>query len=81
MLIVAVVPDHQQARILGPAPLLGRAVRGETGAAPEPPPWRAVVTLPRPGGAALAAWLHAAAAARSARREPAVRVQVDPEDL
>jgi primosomal protein N' (replication factor Y) len=43
---------------------------------------RMLARCPREEGAALAAALHAAAAVRSARREPgAVRVQVDPRDV
>ena len=43
---------------------------------------RALIRVPRPGARALAAALHAAQAARSARKEPGmVRLQLDPAEL
>lgn len=42
---------------------------------------RMVLRVPSAQGAALARALHDAAAVRSARREPAVRIQIDPRDL
>ncbi|WP_425428099.1 primosome assembly protein PriA [Allonocardiopsis opalescens] len=70
------------AEVLGPvalpqdAPALGRP-----GGAPDGVPERALVRVPHAAGAALAAAVKAAVAARSARGEPPVRVQVDPSEL
>ncbi len=69
---VAALLDHAvlpaSAEVLGPVP----TADGE----------RMLVRTPRADGAALAAALHAAAAVRSARKEPgAVRIQVDPAAL
>jgi primosomal protein N' (replication factor Y) len=62
--------------VLGPVP----ADRGATRA--EAPAVRALVRAPRDQGAALARALHAAQAARSARKEAGtVRVQLDPAEV
>jgi len=62
--------------VLGPVPADRRAARDET------PAVRALVRAPRDQGAALARALHAAQAARSARKEAgAVRVQLDPAEV
>ena len=65
-----------QIEILGPVPL------PETGPGPDEEHVRAIARLARDRGSELTAALIAAAAARSARKEPGpVRVQVDPTDL
>jgi primosomal protein N' (replication factor Y) (superfamily II helicase) len=62
--------------VLGPVPADRAAPHEETGAV------RALVRAPRDQGAALARALHAAQAARSARKEAgAVRVQLDPAEV
>lgn len=62
--------------VLGPVPADRGAARAETGTV------RALVRAPRDQGAALARALHAAQAARSARKEAgAVRVQLDPAEV
>jgi primosomal protein N' (replication factor Y) (superfamily II helicase) len=62
--------------VLGPVPAGGAAAREETGAV------RALVRAPRDQGTELARALHAAMAARSARKEGgAVRVQLDPAEV
>jgi primosomal protein N' (replication factor Y) (superfamily II helicase) len=62
--------------VLGPVPADRGAARDET------PAVRALVRAPRDQGAALARALHAAQAARSARKEAgAVRVQLDPAEV
>ena len=64
--------------VLGPVPADRGAARGETQAGTV----RALVRAPRDQGAALARALHAAQAARSARKEAgAVRVQLDPAEV
>jgi primosomal protein N' (replication factor Y) len=66
------------AEVLGPVPALGRLPGGPQGAPLE----RMLVRVPRQHGAALAAALKAAMAARSARKAPgAVKVEVDPASL
>jgi primosomal protein N' (replication factor Y) (superfamily II helicase) len=89
------LPDR--AEILGPVPAepsradlnradlnradLNRA--GPDGAEPDPDPAeRALIRTPRPDGLALARALHAAQAARSARKDGGtVRVQLDPAEV
>ena len=75
------LPDR--AEILGPIPaeILGPA--GPNGAEPDPEPAeRALIRIPRTDGLALARALHAAQAARSARKDGApVRVQLDPAEV
>jgi primosomal protein N' (replication factor Y) (superfamily II helicase) len=62
--------------VLGPVPADRGAARDET------PAVRALVRAPRDQGAALARALHAAQAARSARKEAGtVRVQLDPAEV
>ena len=77
----AALPDR--AEILGPIPaeILGPA--GPNGAEPDPEPAeRALIRIPRTDGLALARALHAAQAARSARKDGApVRVQLDPAEV
>jgi primosomal protein N' (replication factor Y) (superfamily II helicase) len=77
----AALPDR--AEILGPIPaeILGPA--GPNGAEPGPEPAeRALIRIPRTDGLALARALHAAQAARSARKDGApVRVQLDPAEV
>ncbi|MGK5499861.1 primosomal protein N' [Streptomyces sp. URMC 125] len=74
-----------EAEVLGPVPLppaeAGRPRR--PGSAPAGERWgRALVRVPPGGGAALAAALRTARAARLARRGSApVRVRIDPEDI
>ncbi|WP_421741942.1 primosomal protein N' [Cellulomonas sp.] len=68
--------DLPDAEILGPVPV-GAAEPGAL-----EPDVRALVRVPRPGGAALARALAASLAVRSARREGGtVRVQLDPAEL
>jgi primosomal protein N' (replication factor Y) (superfamily II helicase) len=60
------------------AELIGPTVCGEPGQDRV----QALIRIPRPGGLALAAALHAAMAARTARKDAGqVRVQLDPPDL
>jgi primosomal protein N' (replication factor Y) len=62
-----------RAEVLGPVPL---------GAADPPEESRTLIRIPRPDGLALARALHAAQAARSARKDgAAVRVQLDPAEV
>jgi primosomal protein N' (replication factor Y) (superfamily II helicase) len=64
-----------QAEVLGPVP----AGTGQTGAEPQE---RTIIRVPRAEGLALARALHAAQAARSARKDgAAVRVQLDPAEV
>ena len=65
------------AEVLGPVPV------EPNGAEPDPEPQeRALIRIPRTGGLALARALHAAQAARSARKDgAAVRVQLDPAEV
>jgi primosomal protein N' (replication factor Y) len=59
-----------------------RADGGPGHGEPAGQPVRALIRVPRPGGAALAAALHAAQAIRSARKDSgAVRLQLDPAEL
>jgi primosomal protein N' (replication factor Y) len=69
------LPDR--AEILGPVPA------EPNGAEPDPePPERALIRIPRADGLVLARALHAAQAARSARKDgAAVRVQLDPAEV
>jgi primosomal protein N' (replication factor Y) len=71
----AALPDR--AEILGPIPAEAN------GAEPDPEPAeRALIRIPRTDGLALARALHAAQAARSARKDGApVRVQLDPAEV
>jgi primosomal protein N' (replication factor Y) len=71
----AALPDR--AEILGPIPA------EPNGAEPDPEPAeRALIRIPRTDGLALARALHAAQAARSARKDGApVRVQLDPGEV
>jgi len=71
----AALPDR--AEILGPIPA------EPNGAEPDPEPAeRALIRIPRTDGLALARALHAAQAARSARKDGApVRVQLDPAEV
>jgi primosomal protein N' (replication factor Y) (superfamily II helicase) len=63
-----------QAEVLGPVP-------AETGQAGPEPQERTLIRVPRTDGLALARALHAAQAARSARKDGAVRVQLDPAEV
>ncbi len=69
----------------GPVPLEpaepGRPHPGRTDPGSDEELWRAVVRVPPAGAGELAHRLAAVAAARSARREGVVRIQVDPRDL
>jgi primosomal protein N' (replication factor Y) len=76
------LPDR--AEILGPVP--AEPGRVANGAEPDPEPQeRALIRIPRADGLALARALHAAQAARSARKDGAgpnfVRVQLDPAEV
>lgn len=69
-----------EAEVLGPVAV--RADGGPGHGEPAGQPVRALIRVPRPGGAALAAALHAAQAIRSARKDSgAVRLQLDPAEL
>jgi primosomal protein N' (replication factor Y) len=70
-----------RAEILGPVP--AAPDRPPNGAEPDPEPQeRALIRIPRADGLALARALHAAQAARSARKDgAAVRVQLDPAEV
>jgi primosomal protein N' (replication factor Y) (superfamily II helicase) len=74
---VASVALPDQAEILGPVPA------EPNGAEPDPEPAeRALIRIPRTDGLVLARALHAAQAARSARKDgAAVRVQLDPAEV
>jgi primosomal protein N' (replication factor Y) len=66
--------------VLGPVPADRGAARDEARSGPDRV--RALVRAPRDEGAALARALHAAQAARSARKDAGpVRVQLDPAEL
>jgi len=67
----AILPASSE--VLGPVATTARA--GETEAV------RALIRAPRAEAAQLAAELHAAQGARSARKLPTVRVRVDPVDI
>ncbi|HEV2253716.1 MAG TPA: primosome assembly protein PriA, partial [Streptosporangiaceae bacterium] len=77
----AALPDR--AEILGPIPAELGGPAEPDGAAPDPEPAeRALIRIPRTDGLALARALHAAQAARSARKDGApVRVQLDPAEV
>ncbi len=77
----AALPDR--AEILGPVPVEIPGPAGPNGAEPDPEPAeRALIRIPRTDGLALARALHAAQAARSARKDgAAVRVQLDPAEV
>jgi len=77
----AALPDR--AEILGPIPAEIGGPTGPNGAEPDPEPAeRALIRIPRTDGLALARALHAAQAARSARKDGApVRVQLDPAEV
>jgi primosomal protein N' (replication factor Y) (superfamily II helicase) len=77
----AALPDR--AEILGPIPAEIGGPTGPNGAEPDPEPAeRALIRIPRTDGLALARALHAALAARSARKDGApVRVQLDPAEV
>jgi primosomal protein N' (replication factor Y) len=93
--VLGPVPHELRQRSSGPRHDAAQGSRGgahrETGRRPAAPaatldggeePVRAILRAPRPARAELARALHAAAAVRSARREPgAVRVMLDPDDL
>ena len=70
-----------RAEVLGPVP--AEPGPSSNGAEPDPEPQeRALIRIPRTDGLALARALHAAQAARSARKEgAAVRVQLDPAEV
>ena len=71
----AALPDR--AEILGPVPAEPNGARPDT-----EPAERALIRIPRTDGLALARALHAAQAARSARKDgAAVRVQLDPAEV
>jgi primosomal protein N' (replication factor Y) len=74
---VASVALPDRAEILGPVPA------EPNGAEPDPEPAeRALIRIPRTDGLVLARALHAAQAARSARKDgAAVRVQLDPAEV
>ena len=75
------------AEVLGPVvvPPAGSAGRRSTtagrGAGPAEPESRVVVRVPRAAGAALSRALLEVQGVRAARKQPAVRVQVDPWSL
>jgi primosomal protein N' (replication factor Y) len=75
--LLGCVPDAgQRLEVLGPVPV------ERAGPAGEPERVRALVRVPRADGLTLAKALHAAQAARSARKEGGgVRVQLDPAEL
>ena len=78
--LVASAALPARAEILGPVPA------EPNGAGPDPDPQqRALIRIPRTDGLALARALHAAQAARSARKDGAgpraVRVQLDPAEV
>jgi primosomal protein N' (replication factor Y) len=75
--LLACVPDvTARLEVLGPVPVEQPALAGE------PERVRALLRVPRADGLALARALHAAQAARSARKEGGgVRVQLDPAEL
>jgi primosomal protein N' (replication factor Y) len=77
----AALPDR--AEVLGPVPVEIPGPAGPNGAEPDPEPAeRALIRIPRTDGLALARALHAAQAARSARKDgAAVRVQLDPAEV
>ena len=77
----AALPDR--AEILGPIPAEISGPAGPNGAEPDAEPAeRALIRIPRTDGLALARALHAAQAARSARKDGApVRVQLDPAEV
>jgi primosomal protein N' (replication factor Y) len=77
----AALPDR--AEILGPIPAEIGGPAGPNTAEPDADPAeRALIRIPRTGGLALARALHAAQAARSARKDGApVRVQLDPAEV
>ncbi len=70
-----------RAEVLGPVP--AEPGLSLNGAEPDPEPYeRALIRIPRTDGLALARALHAAQAARSARKDgAAVRVQLDPAEV
>ncbi len=73
-----------QAEVLGPVPVETVAARqaGQDPAVPAEPQERALIRIGRRDGLALARVLHAAQAARSARKDAgAVRVQLDPGEV
>jgi primosomal protein N' (replication factor Y) len=73
-----------QAEVLGPVPVETVAARqaGQDPAVPAEPQERALIRIGRRDGLALARALHAAQAARSARKDGgAVRVQLDPGEV
>ena len=68
------------AEVLGPVPLAAEGNPDHPDQAGEQV--RALIRLPRAGGSALAAALHAAQAVRSAHKDPgSVRLQLDPAEL
>jgi primosomal protein N' (replication factor Y) len=70
------LPEHTE--VLGPVPVVGPgAAAGEPGEAAV----RLVLRVPRRDGHALSAALAEAQRVRSARKRPAVRVEVDPATL
>jgi primosomal protein N' (replication factor Y) len=75
------LPDR--AEVLGPVPVEIPGPVGPNGAESDPEPAeRALIRIPRTDGLALARALHAAQAARSARKDgAAVRVQLDPAEV
>jgi primosomal protein N' (replication factor Y) (superfamily II helicase) len=77
----AALPDR--AEILGPIPAEIGGPAGPNGTGPDAEPAeRALIRIPRTDGLALARALHAAQAARSARKDGApVRVQLDPAEV
>ncbi len=77
----AALPDR--AEILGPIPAEISGPAGPNAAEPDAEPAeRALIRIPRTDGLALARALHAAQAARSARKDGApVRVQLDPAEV
>jgi primosomal protein N' (replication factor Y) len=73
-----------QAEVLGPVPVETVAARqaGQDPAVPAEPQERALIRIGRRDGLALARALHAAQAARSARKDGgAIRVQLDPGEV
>ncbi len=72
-----------QAEVLGPVPVPTIPARhtDQDPAAPAEPQERALIRVGRRDGLALARALHAAQAARSARKDGVVRVQLDPAEV
>ncbi len=83
--LLAAVPEPAHGHrldVLGPVPVDSPGPGGDRGTPPGETQVRALLRVPRADGPALARVLHAAQAARSARKEGGgVRVQLDPAEL